>query len=262
MKIQASLLNLGFSQYEITAYLGLVGKHPVNGSQLSRSSGIPRARIYDVLRSLREKGLAAESGDGLYAPLPPDELFKRLRHKFETDLADLEAKIKTATGPGNDDYVWSIRGYRAVLAKAGEMIASAREEIYVRLFPPEGRALSTDLQEASARGIEIKSISMGAPPTPFRIQVVHPDADRIEAQLGGRSFDLVVDRKEILVGMLETGREDLSSINWARNHWFVVATRDSLRHDFFHYFLHKLLDERQPLTAEEEKLYHQIAHDV
>ena len=49
MKSSETLLNLGFSKYEITAYLTLVANHPVNGSQLSRMSAIPRAKIYDVL---------------------------------------------------------------------------------------------------------------------------------------------------------------------------------------------------------------------
>lgn len=54
MEFPPNFLQLGLSQYEITAYLSLVGRHPVNGSQLSRFSGIPRARIYDVLRSLKD----------------------------------------------------------------------------------------------------------------------------------------------------------------------------------------------------------------
>ena len=87
MKSSEPLLNLGFSKYEITAYLTLVTNHPVNGSQLSRMSAIPRAKIYDVLRSLKGKGAVTEVGEGLYAPLPPEELFSRIRHNFETSIA-------------------------------------------------------------------------------------------------------------------------------------------------------------------------------
>ena len=261
MKIPESLLNLGFSQYEITAYLSLIGHHPTNGSQLSRLSGIPRARIYDVLTTLRNKGFVVELGDGLYAPLPPEELLKRLRHTFESDIGDLEEFINSATAPPSYEYVWSIRGYDAVMSKAREMISSAKSEIYVRLFPTEGRHLDKALHDAEDRGVSVKYISMGPPPSEFQLQVVHPESAAVEKNLGGRTFDIVVEKEQILVGMFDTGAEDRSMINWAKNHWFVVATRDSLRHDFFHYFLYKILEQKQRLTAKEKSLYDVIARD-
>ena len=56
MELSANLKELGFSQYEAACYVALVGDHPLNGSQLSKISGIARSRIYDVLRSLLAKG--------------------------------------------------------------------------------------------------------------------------------------------------------------------------------------------------------------
>jgi sugar-specific transcriptional regulator TrmB len=261
MKIPEPLYNLGFSKYEITAYLTLVANHPVNGSQLSRMSAIPRAKIYDVLRSLKGKGAVTEVGQGQYAPLPPEELFSRLRHNLETSIEHLENKIKAAADTSRYDYVWTLQGYTPAIEKARAMIQGARQEIYTRLFPQEGRALSASLQKAAERGIKIKYISMGMPADRIGLQVVHPEADRIEQHLGGRSFDLVVDREELLVGMFETGQEDQAQVNWAKNHWFVVATRDSLRHDFFHYFLHKIYEEKQRLTPSDKTLYRLIADD-
>ena len=261
MKSSEPLLNLGFSKYEITAYLTLVANHPVNGSQLSRMSAIPRAKIYDVLRSLKGKGAVTEVGEGLYAPLPPEELFSRLRHNFDTSIELLEKKIKAAADTSSYDYVWTLKGYDPAIEKANAMIKGARKEIYARLFPQEGQILSAGLNKAAEQGIEIKYISMGMPADQFTLQVVHPDADKIEQHLGGRTFDLVVDREELLVGMFETGREDQAQVSWAKNHWFVVATRDSLRHDFFHYFLHKIYEKKQRLTPSEKKLYKLISGD-
>lgn len=39
---------------------------------------------------------------------------------------------------------------------------------------------------------------------------------------------------------------------WTRNKWFVVADRDSLRHDFYHYFLCKVYDRKEPLSETEK----------
>jgi len=261
MKVPTQIAGLGFSQYEVTAYLALVGKHPINGSQLSRRSGIPRARIYDVLHSLKEKGWVVESEDGLYVPLPPEEMSKRLRYRFETDLSALEKRVKSASDTSGYTFVWTIRGYDQIFNKAKEMITSARTEIYVRLFPEEGRILDGDLHEATSRGVVVKYVSMGDPTTLFDYQVIHPEAEKIEGILGGRTIDIVVDKNEVLVGMITPQSGGYSSVNWTKNHFLVIANRDSLRHDFYHYFLYKIYEKKQNLTQKEKRLYVLIKND-
>lgn len=261
MKIPDNLLHLGLTQYEMKAYLALIGRYPVNGSQLSRRSGVPRARIYDVLLSLKNKGIVVETGNGQYAPLPPQEFIKRIRDQFEISITSLENRLQSALEPILDDYVWTIRGYENVIAKAQGMIGSARQEVYIRVFPDEAHRLKQELSAAEKRGARVKYISMGKPSADFQYCVIHPESEKLEVQLGGRSFDLVVDKTEILVGMFEKDLEDRSPINWAKNHWFVIATRDSLRHDFFHYFLHKIHEKKEKLSPKEQKLYRLIAND-
>lgn len=246
---------LGFSQYEISSYLSLVARHPSNGSQLSRFSGIPRSRIYDVLRDMTKKGLVMEVENGLYVPLPPDELIKRLRNRFESNLSVLKKQLTEASQETTFEYIWVIRGYEEVLKKASEMICSARKELYVRLFPKAGRILERDLQEAATKGVDVRYIALGDIPLTFDIQVVHPEPERLVDSIGGRSFDIISDRSEALVGIFEEGNEDLSPINWTRNRWFIIANRDSLRHDFFHYFLHKVYDQKKELSEREKRIY-------
>lgn len=69
MDVAAILRNFAFSKYESKCYLALLAKHPANGSQLSRLSGIARSRIYDVLRSLANKKIVFEIEKGLYVRL-------------------------------------------------------------------------------------------------------------------------------------------------------------------------------------------------
>ena len=64
----------------------LVANHPVNGSQLSKISGIARSRIYDVLRNLIAKGYVVEVQAGQYAPLPSEELIRQLRQEFDANI--------------------------------------------------------------------------------------------------------------------------------------------------------------------------------
>ena len=102
---------------------------------------------------------------------------------------------------------------------------------------------------------------MGQLPSVFEIQVSHPDSEALVDTIGGHSFDIITDRSEALVGIFEKNQTERSPINWTRNSWFVIANRDSLRHDFYHCFLEKLMDQDKALTTEEEKIYAFIKAD-
>jgi sugar-specific transcriptional regulator TrmB len=252
---------LGFSQYEINCYLTLVTHHPANGSQLSKLSGIARSRIYDVLRNMTRKGLAMETESGLYVPLPPEELLKRLQAQFNGNIELLKKQLEAVSAETSYEYIWTIRGYAAVIQKAKEMIASASNELYVRLFPQAGSMLQRDLKTAARRGVGVRYIAMGEVPLAFDIQVIHPESHRLVEAIGGRSFDIIADRAEALVGIFESGKEEQTPINWTRNRWFIQANRDSLRHDFYHFFLNKVLDQGQMLSQHEQYIYDFIKAD-
>lgn len=252
---------LGFSQYEASCYMALTSRHPVNGSQLSKISGIARSRIYDVLRSLVAKGYVVEVNSGLYAPLPADELIRRLKHDFSSSIDALEDQLAKSSQKESIEYIWTLTGYDNVMEKAREMINDAENEIYVRLFPKAHDHLAVPLEEAGARGVGIRYIAMGNIPKLFDIQVTHPDHEHLEEKIGGRSIDIITDRSQALVGIFQNDKHDLSQINWTRNPWFVLANRDSLRHDFYHCFLEKILDRRQELTPDEIRIYTIIKED-
>lgn len=263
MEAAYNLATLGLSDYAIRTYLSLLRHHPVNGSQLSKRSGIPRARIYDVLRTLKKRGFVAETEKGRYVPLPPDELITLLRRNHENDLRRLETLIEAAQAPSNHDFIWTVSGgYRRVMDKAREMIDAARQEIYIRLFSKEAGQLMDALRSAEKRKVPVKCIFMDPYPATFAIQVVHPRHEVVERRLGGRTFDLVVDKAEFIGGMFLAGDPETCRINWGRNQAFVVAGRDSLRHDFFHYFLYKTQTLNQPLDARERELYDLILNDM
>ncbi|MCP3953377.1 MAG: TrmB family transcriptional regulator, partial [Desulfobacterales bacterium] len=130
----SSLKELGFTQYEAACYMALISKHPINGSKLSKISGIARSRIYDVLRSMISKGYVLETDSSQYAPFPPDELIKKLRIKFEKNITTFEKKVDKALQEPTYDHIWTLTGYENIMLKAKQMIENAETEIYARVF--------------------------------------------------------------------------------------------------------------------------------
>ncbi len=198
---------------------------------------------------------------GKYVPLPPDELVRRLQKKFGNNIDAFEKHIKKISKKNNLEYVWSITGYDNVMEKAKELIQEAEDEIYVRLFPEADRHLDKVLIAADKRGVKIRYIAMGDIKKKFDIQVTHPENEHLQQTIGGRSIEIIIDKKEALVGIFKTDDEDASPINWTRNQWFIVANRDSLRHDFYHSFLAKILDQNLELTQNEKRIYKIIKQD-
>ncbi len=261
MENNLCLKELGFTQYEAACYMALVSKHPVNGSKLSKISGIARSRIYDVLRSMISKGYVLEIDSSLYAPFPPDELIKKLKIDFKKKLDVFEKEVSKASQEPLYEYIWTLTGYENIMIKAEEMINNAEHEIYARLFSKASNYLEKYLKQADKRGVNIRYIAMGDVSVNFDVQVIHPEKDLLIEKIGGRSFDIITDKKESLAGVFEQGNEDLSPISWTRNKWFVTANRDSLRHDFYHCFLTKIYDDNKELSEKEKKIYEIIKKD-
>ena len=61
--ITALLQQLGFSEYEARAYLALLQRNPLNGYELAKVSGLPRANVYAVLQKL--ESFATERGHSM-----------------------------------------------------------------------------------------------------------------------------------------------------------------------------------------------------
>ena len=48
------LQKLGFGEYEARAYVALLQNRPLNGYELAKASGLPRANVYSVLQKLED----------------------------------------------------------------------------------------------------------------------------------------------------------------------------------------------------------------
>jgi len=255
------MTEFGFSQYETSCYMALVAHHPANGSQISKLSGIARSRIYDVLNTLSRKGLVFEIEQGKYVPLPPEELTKRLKAQFETNLHSFKKELESVKAVTEYEYIMTLKGHDEVMQKAIEIIDHAEKELYIRLFPPCAKKLAPQIDKAAARGVGIRYICMGAMRHNFEIQIDHPDSQQLIQKIGGESVDIIADKAEALIGMFELGKENLSPFIWTRNKWFVIGNRDSLRHDFYHYFLNKIYDCNESLSTAEQQIYEFIKAD-
>ena len=150
MATAAQLTRLGLTSYEAKAYLTLIRRDSFTAAQVARQSGLPRQRIYDVLGSMVQKGLAvARPGNVVkYAATPPDVAINQLLSVQREDLsrtesaarsmvADLEPAFKAGQRETDPlEYIEVLRDRRAINERFAELQKAVKKEILVFTKPP------------------------------------------------------------------------------------------------------------------------------
>src|SRR5215213_2840021 len=139
----ALLQQLGFSEYEARAYVALLQRNPLNGYELAKVSGLPRANIYAVLQKLEERGaiVRLDQPNGTrYAPVAPNELTQRVATRFQHTLNAVQQALEDLATPANPEYVWNIRGYEALLEHAHALVAVSKGRLLVAIGHHEASA--------------------------------------------------------------------------------------------------------------------------
>lgn len=208
-----SLQQLGFSEYEARAYTVLLQRSPLNGYELAKLSGLPRANIYGVLQKLEERGAVIRldiPGGVQYAPLPAEELIQRLRSQFQETLDTAQQALNEISSPAEYEYVGNTRGYPALLEHARALLSAAQERVLLAIWPQEALNLAEPLAQAEARGVEITTLCLAACPQECggcRGQVYRYQVAPEQRQ---RWLVVVPDRAEVLTGEIGPGEETLA----------------------------------------------------
>jgi HTH-type transcriptional regulator, sugar sensing transcriptional regulator len=161
MSVIEHLQQLGFSEYEIKAYIALLQQHPLNGYALAKASGIPRPNVYGVLQKLEERGavVAVNVAAGvLYSPIAPDRLIRLLSNHINEVLVAAKRELEALAIPVQQTYVQNIQGSDQLLDHARDLITSASERLLIALWLPEAAALAASLAQAQARSVVITTL--------------------------------------------------------------------------------------------------------
>ena len=154
------LKNAGLSKYQSQAYTSLLRLGSASATELAGESGVPAARIYDVLRDLEDRGyVETYDGDSLRArAADPDEVLADLRRRSEEFSAAADEIETRWEAPELDQHrVDIVKRFDTVFDHAGEAIAAANTEVQVAVTPREFRRLRDALASAYDNGAIVKA---------------------------------------------------------------------------------------------------------
>lgn len=134
--------DLGMTGYEIRVYTSLLDTGALTAADISKKSGVPYSKIYEVLNSLEDKGwLESDSSrPQQFFPKSPSTALEAMRLRNENNFRDSQATIVnelmpmyTKSGNKEKPEIWVVRGLYNIAAKVGEIVRDCQQELLVAL---------------------------------------------------------------------------------------------------------------------------------
>jgi sugar-specific transcriptional regulator TrmB len=143
------LKGIGLTMYEAQAYVTLTQLISATAVEVSEKSGIPRSKIYDVLKKLNEKNyIEIEDGRPLtYIVKSPVEVLGHEKERINSELDDAITRLTNIYENGMSQVqapIWRIYGVEKIINQEVEIIKRAKASVNMRigfLFENEAEAL-------------------------------------------------------------------------------------------------------------------------
>ncbi|WP_026895973.1 TrmB family transcriptional regulator [Clostridiisalibacter paucivorans] len=223
---------VGLNQYEAKAYLKLLEKWPVNGYALSKNSGVPRSRVYEVLDGLAKKQLVFEKNTEngtIYYPLEPDLLVKKLKKNYESIIEHVKKETTQLFVNTKDQYESKvITGRKNIFDFIGLLIENANKRIDISIWKEEYKDLEKYFNDAINRGIKIKGIYFGYD-NKLKDVLTHRRLGTYLKEKDERYIIIIIDKKEAITGIISRGEE--SQVTWTNDFGAIDIMEDYIVHD-------------------------------
>ena len=192
------LQKFGFSQYESKVYEVLVSsEQPIDVNMIAKHSSVPKAKIYEVLGRMVEKGMIMEAVSEkkkMYTALPLNQAVERLTAEFQENIEKFKAK--TAKRTFRDDRVWSFKVKATIQTQIKQLIQEAEKSIRFSAWTDDFAAYLPLLKAKEAVGVDVKVHIVGE--TQADLKETHyfiPTEDDVFLE---RFLLLIVDDQEIV----------------------------------------------------------------
>lgn len=159
-----SLQQLGFTAYEAKAYAALIDEDGLNGYELAKKTGIPRANIYAVAEKLAERGAilrSEQNGSQRYSAVPPKQLLHSLEAEYKRALGTAKKAMERQTRQTANHAVFNLRD-NELIARARQIIDNTQSELFIGIEQREAGVLAQSMQHAADRGVNINTLCMQA----------------------------------------------------------------------------------------------------
>ncbi|HEY0090625.1 MAG TPA: helix-turn-helix domain-containing protein [Candidatus Lokiarchaeia archaeon] len=163
--VKEALRAIGLTDYEISIYLTLISKGPMDARELSDASGVPYSRIYNILTQLEKDKMwiikEEESRPSRYFAKSPDEALIIAKKQYNDSFDMHSNKIIHTLTPVYQSHdvpikiaLYIHRGREVCLNRTSSLIQTAKNAIYLVMTDYEFLdRFYNDMKKARARGV-------------------------------------------------------------------------------------------------------------
>ncbi len=204
MDIIQQLKKVGFNEYESKSYTTLIQNGTSTAYQVSKLSGIPRARIYDTLESLVEKGIVLKEEfekSTVYSPLPVEVFLQKTKEEWEDTYRTIDKGLKDlelTQHNDEDNKVFTIKNHSAILHYSQRLIKKAEKRIVVSLWSDMYEVLEEELKQVDDQ-VCIQGITFHVD-SPVPTLEKHRITPFTESTNSNHWFIVSIDSKEMIYG--------------------------------------------------------------
>jgi len=167
-KARRALGEIGLSKSEIKAYVALVSSGSLSAADISRLSGLPHKKIYEVLAGLEKKGWieSDRSRPTKFYPKSPATALETSKMDAENRLIQNQADVLNELLPifekraeSERPEIWIVRGEATILSKVKETVLGCERELMLAIPVVASRftgLIAPFLATLHEKGVKIK----------------------------------------------------------------------------------------------------------
>jgi sugar-specific transcriptional regulator TrmB len=220
----------------VKAYLALVEAGPSTATEVSRRSGIPYSKIYEVLRGLEAKGWieSEHTRPSRFYPRAPTSALEAMKMRWEDEWRKSEEHIiqelqplYERRGARERPEIWIVRGAANIWMKVKETLEGCRSELMVALPLAVNELLAPAqgiVRELRDRGVTIKIMASSQAPPEVLEELTHWGEVRVRPRMFGGG--VIADRREVVI-LLAGGREPTGLLAiWSEHEGLAAFARE------------------------------------
>jgi len=201
------LQRFGFSQYESKVYEVLsASDEPLDATLIVKYSGVPKAKVYEVISRMIEKGLVLDSVSEkkkLYTPLPLHLVIEKLTKEFQVNIDQL--KNNSSKKIIMDDRVWSLKVDSSIQLQSKQLLQEAKHSIRISLWKEEFSDYLPILIEKEQAGVIVETLVVGDVEEAIPLTTVYTLSPNKEHRVLEQSRLIIIDEETILFAGVENG---------------------------------------------------------
>ncbi|MCP4547997.1 MAG: hypothetical protein GY835_16150 [bacterium] len=211
-----SLVELGFTRLEASAYVFLLRNSPATGYQVAKSINRPNSNTYQALEALALRGiLVVEEGTSRqFRAMPYQEVLRQLAASFQ-ERSTAAARDLARIPPAKSDFqVYTLATVSQSLERCRTMLNEAEKTVLIDVFPGIMPHIIADIAAAAARGIRVVAKIYDEVDIPGVRLVADYRDDNVPAKWGIQWLNLIVDGKEHMCACLDTTLQHVIHAIW------------------------------------------------